>query len=276
MPRFSVASRSLSGSLRDKLSAAALAGFHGIELWKDDLTEFPGGARGVRTLCQDLGLETPVLQLLRDVECQPDGRKAKVFAEASELFDLMQEASIRTLLVCSTFRDDSIDDPERAAAELAELAILAKPRGLELAFEGLSFGRWTNTTGQAWHIVRRANQPNLRVSLDSAHFFIKDTPWPELDGIPAERIGFVQLADLASRDGDLITLNRTRRVFPGEGQLPLRDFVGHVTELGYAGFFSLEIFNDQLYRDAPGTLAARAMQSIQGLFEQQRLPAVPS
>lgn len=269
-PRFSVASRSLSSCpLQERLVAAADVGFHGVELWRDELLTFPGGARGARVLCDDLGIDVPVLQLLRDAECQSTGRRAEVLAEADELFDMMEEASIRTLLVCSTFRDDSVNDPERAAAELAEIAQVAQARGLELAYEALSFGRWTNTTAQAWHIVRRADHANLRVSLDSAHFFIKNTPWSVLDGIPAERIGFVQLADLKSlnRDCELITLNRTRRVFPGEGTLPLREFVGHLAGLGYAGYFSLEIFNDELGRYTAPELAERAMHSIRHLFE---------
>jgi len=61
-----IASVSLSGTLREKIEAAASAGFSGIEVFENDLLTFDGTAQDVSRLVRDLGMEIVVLQPFRD------------------------------------------------------------------------------------------------------------------------------------------------------------------------------------------------------------------
>ena len=52
----SIATVSLSGTLPEKLEAAAAAGFDGVELFENDLLYHSGSPQDIRRLCEDLAL----------------------------------------------------------------------------------------------------------------------------------------------------------------------------------------------------------------------------
>ena len=126
MLRWSIATVCMGGALEDKFSAAAKAGFRAIELFENDLTFFSGKPRDARLLAADLGLEIVALQPLRDFEAMPDPARTKNFERAQRKLELMDELGARLLCLCSNVSPEAIDDSGRAAADLAELADLAR------------------------------------------------------------------------------------------------------------------------------------------------------
>ncbi|MGG2305229.1 xylose isomerase, partial [Salmonella enterica] len=54
--RRSIATVSLSGTLEEKLEAAAVARFDAVEIFENDLLFFDGTPRDVRRMAADLGL----------------------------------------------------------------------------------------------------------------------------------------------------------------------------------------------------------------------------
>ena len=74
-----IATVCMPGSLADKLSAAAAAGFQGIEIFENDLTYFDGRPEDVRALAGSLGLEIIALQPFRDFEGLPEPLRGKAF-----------------------------------------------------------------------------------------------------------------------------------------------------------------------------------------------------
>ena len=74
--RTAIATVCLSGTLEDKLAAAASAGFDGVELFEPDLVASPLSPGEVRVRCADLGLTIELYQPFRD----PDSTDADRFA----------------------------------------------------------------------------------------------------------------------------------------------------------------------------------------------------
>src|SRR5690606_1539870 len=83
-------------------------------------------------------------------------------------------------------------------------------------------------------------------------------------------IFIVQLADAPRIDMDLLYWSRHFRSMPGEGDLPVTDFMRAVAATGYAGPISLEIFNDQFRAGSPRTIAADGHRSLVYLMDQVR------
>ena len=73
------------------------------------------------------------------------------------------------MLVCSNTSANAIDDEERAAAQLYELAERAAKRNLRIGYEALAWGKVVNRYARAWSIVERAGHPHLGLILDSFH-----------------------------------------------------------------------------------------------------------
>jgi len=61
----SIATVSLGGSLQQKLSAVASAGFAGVEIFEADLLSFGGNAKELRDIIGGLGLKIVAFRLLR-------------------------------------------------------------------------------------------------------------------------------------------------------------------------------------------------------------------
>ena len=66
-----IATVSISGDFREKLSAIAAAGFDGIEIFENDFLAFDGSPADVGRMVRDHGLELCLFQPFRDFEALP-------------------------------------------------------------------------------------------------------------------------------------------------------------------------------------------------------------
>ncbi len=252
----SIATVSLSGSLAEKLEAAAVIGFDGVEIFENDLLTFDGSPADVRRIAEDLGLAITIFQPFRDFEAMPEPQRRRNLDRAERKFDVMQALGTDLVLVCSSIHPATLDDPARAAADLAEMAERAGARGLRVGYEALAWGRHTSRWRQAWDIVQRAGHPALGLIVDSFHTLCLDDDFAGLADLPGERIFFVQLADGPRLSMDPLSWSRHFRNLPGQGQLDVAGFLRATLASGYQGPLSLEIFNDD-FRAAPARLTAR-------------------
>ncbi|NVM92491.1 4-hydroxyphenylpyruvate dioxygenase [Variovorax sp. SG517] len=275
----SIATVSLSGTLRQKLEAVADAGFDGIELFEADFINFKGTAAELGRIAGDLGLSIDLYQPFRDFEGMPEAQFRRSLERAERKFDLMQAMGAPTMLCCSNTSPLSVNDPALAAAQLHELAERAARRNLRVGFEALAWGRHTSLYGQAWEIVKQANHSHLGLILDSFHTLsLKDDP-AGIAAIPGDKIFFLQMADAPLLSMDVIQWARHHRSFPGQGDFDVIGFFEQVLRAGYTGPLSLEIFND-IFRETPNRrTAVDAMRSLLYLESEarQRLakPAAP-
>lgn len=266
--RRSIATVSLSGTLRRKLEAIAAAGFDGVELFEPDLIGFRDTPEALRRLCDDLGLAIELYQPLRDIEGLPDAAMPRAFERAERKFDLMQRLGVPLVLVCSNVSALALPEPERAAEHLHELARRAAARGLRVGYEALSWGRHVRRWREAWARVALADHPALGLVLDSFHTLALDDPYDGIAALPGERIFFVQMADAPRLRLDVIDWARHHRSFPGQGQLDVVSFFGQAWRAGYRGPLSLEVFND-VFRETPNRrIAVDAMRSLLWLESQ--------
>ncbi|MFL5289423.1 MAG: bifunctional sugar phosphate isomerase/epimerase/4-hydroxyphenylpyruvate dioxygenase family protein [Rhodopila sp.] len=274
----SIATVSLSGMLAEKLEAIAAVGFDGVEIFENDLLTFDGSPKDVRYLAESLGLTITCFQPFRDFEAMPEPQRARNLDRAERKFDVMQELGTELLLVCSNIAPAAIDDDQRAAADLAEMAERAHRRGLRVGFEALAWGRHINTWRHAWQVIAAANHPALGLIVDSFHTLALDDDLSALAIVPPEKIFFAQLADAPKLSMDVLSWSRHFRNFPGQGQLPVASFVRDLVAAGYRGPLSLEIFNDE-FRAAPARLMARdglrSLLFVEAEAGATALPEVP-
>ncbi len=274
----SIATVSLSGTLDEKLRAIAQAGFDGVEIFENDFLSFNGGPREVGRMIRDFGLKLYAFQPFRDFEGMPEPQRARAFTRAERKFDLMQELGTDLMLICSNVSALSLGGIDRAAADLRELGERAAARGLKVGYEALAWGRHVSDYRDAWEIVRRAGHPAIGLILDSFHALARKLPADAIQSIPADKIFMVQLADAPQLDLDVLTWSRHFRNFPGQGGLPVLDFMRSVNATGYSGVLSLEIFNDQFRAGSAKRTAIDGRRSLTLLADQlgsyaQGLPA---
>jgi 4-hydroxyphenylpyruvate dioxygenase len=264
-----LATVTISGSLQEKLRAAAKAGFDGVEIFENDLTQFDGTPADVRQMAEDLGLEIIALQPFRDFEAMPEPWRSQNFYRARRKFELMHELGTQRLLICSNVSPHALDDRERAAADLHALAEIARQEGFMIGYEALAWGRHVADYAVAWDIVRRGDHPNLGIILDSFHMFARGNTLDVLrDEIPVDKIALVQVADAPRLQMEVLHYSRHFRCFPGQGDLPVVEFVQCLKDKGFDDYLSHEIFNDEFRSSSPLEKAVDGMRSLIWLDEQ--------
>lgn len=269
-----IATVCLSGSLSDKLEAAAAAGFAGVEIFENDLTYFDGRPEDVRDLAASLALELIALQPFRDFEGLPEPLRARAFERAKRKFELMNRLGTPLLLVCSSVSPEAVNDLERISADLHELGDLARASGVTIGFEALCWGRHISDYRKAWEAVRLANHERVGLILDSFHLLAKGLPVEGIDGIPPGRIVLVQTADAPGIAMDLLFLSRHYRCFPGQGDLRPEAMMRRLAAIGYQGWVSHEVFSDDFRAASTRRIATDGMRSFLWLDEQVQGPSV--
>ena len=272
-PRTAVATVCLSGTLDDKLAAAAAAGFDGVEIFEPDFVASPSSAAEVRRRCADLGLTIDLYQPFRDFDSVDPQRLAANLRRAEHKFAVMEALGTDLILVCSSVSPDAVDDDGRIAEQLHTLAERAAAHGMRVSYEALAWGRHVNTYDRSWEIVRRADHPALGLCVDSFHILSRGSDPAGIRDIPGEKLFFLQLADAPHMDMNVLQWSRHHRLFPGQGTFDLPAFLGHVLAAGYGGPLSLEVFNDVFRQADPRRAAVDALRSLLALAEAVRDPA---
>ena len=264
----SIATVCVSGTLVEKLEAIAAAGFPAVEIFENDLIAFPGSPADVRRLCADLGLAIVTCQPFRDFEGMPQARRQRTFDRAERKFDLLEELGCDLLFVCSSVSPEAESGIDRLAADFVELGERAARRGLRVGYEALAWGRHVWDYRDAWEIVRRANQPNVRVVLDSFHILARGLELTSIGRIPRDRIAMVQMADAPLLQLDPLSWSRHWRCLPGQGDLNLSGFMDALAATGYEGVLSLEIFNDRFRAGSARSVALDGHRSLIWLLDE--------
>ena len=272
---------SLAGTLGAKLQAVRDAGFSQIMLNARDLTSHAEGIEAAIQLVRHSGLRVTGLQVLRDFEGLSGHLHEYKMDIAKSMLEMSHAVGAKLLLVCSSTSVHASEDPQRLANDLRKLALLAVPKGIRIAYEGLSWGRTVNEFTMAWDVVSRADAPNLGIGIDSFHAFATKTSLDELDMLDPEKIFLVQLADFMWQDirsvEERINTARHFRVFPGEGvhSQQLAELVMRLAALGYRGDYSFEVFNDDYLQIPLPVVAQRARRSAEWLGEEVLRRSVP-
>ena len=272
---------SLAGTLPQKLAAIEGAGFSQVMLMARDLVGHAEGIDDAVRVVKASGLRVTGFQVLRDFEGLSGHLHDYKIDVAKSMLEMCRAVGATVLLVCSSTSTHASGDPDALARDLRKLAMLALPLGINVAYEGLSWGRHINEFTQAWDIVCRADAPNLGIGIDSFHAFATKTALVDLDVLDPDKIFLVQLADFMWNEipsvEERIATARHFRVFPGEGvhSEALAELVMRLDRLGYRGDYSFEVFNDDYQQMPLPVVAERARRSAVWLGEDVLHRSVP-
>ena len=263
-----IATICVNGTLRTKLRAIADAGFEHVEIFESDLLACPESVAVVGAMLRDQGLACAAFQPFRDFEGMPPRLRARVFDRAERKFDVMQELGADLVLVSSNVSPESLGERDRIVEDFRELGDRAAARGLRVGFEALAWGRHIQDHRQAWEIVREVNHPAVGLVLDSFSSLARKEPIDSLRSIDPAKLFHVQIADAPSLSMDPLSWSRHFRCMPGQGDLPLVEYVTALRDIGYRGVLSLEIFNDRFLAGSAADVAVDGMRSLTYLLER--------
>jgi len=157
------------------------------------------------------------------------------------------------------------DDYKRGVDNLREAAEIAKPFGVSLMLEFARTSRFAACLSTALKLVRDANHPNVRVMIDTYHFWGGTSKFEDLELLRDGELHHLHFEDMPA-DPLRELLGQPNRQFPGEGIAPLRRIVEVLKRKGYAGPASLEMFSPTIQAMDPYQVAMKARATIEPLL----------
>lgn len=273
------AGTSLAVPFLDRLSPAKSAGFSGVSITLGDYDALCAAGHGhgaIRSRIADAGLVLSEFEALTNWQpvagaaVGPWAAMAPFLARATPevLCPVAAELGAEAVL-CVEMLPTGLDIAARAEA-FARTCDIAAIYGLRVVLEFLpTSGIVDLATARA--IVEGAGRANGGLMFDSWHFHRSGGKVADLAALPGHLIGAIQLCDgpLAA-EADLAQAMMHERLLPGDGEMPLADWLAAIRATGCTVPVAVEVFNDALAALPMDRIAARAAQSVRRLVPPLR------
>ena len=255
-------------SLIDDVINAKKAGFEALEVWRNKLTQAEKeGLESLISLSKQTSMvfcSVNALQNATSIEKLSD-----TVDECRYLCSIAQKLGAEVLTVCPHFLEAPASEKqliEESAIALRKLAKEARQYGIKIALEFLYFERASvRTIGFAREVVEKTAVSNIGIVVDSCHLYLGGSTAEELRDTPKEMIHIVHIDDIPQLSTEL---KDTDRVIPGQGILPLSDFVKDLEHVGYDGYISLELFNEDFSQTSVDDFMNEVYQSVRKLLSE--------
>lgn len=135
------------------------------------------------------------------------------------------------------------------------------PLGISLAVEFLPTIEIDSITATR-QLLDTVDHPQLRVMIDSWHFFAGPDEWTALDELPEDQLGFVQFSDAEpAASGDLRHEYLHRRALPGGGTHDVKGFAERVLRRWPDVVVSVEVLSSAWRARPVGEFAEATLRS---------------
>ena len=149
------------------------------------------------------------------------------------------------------------------AHQVARLADMAKPKGVSMALE-MNWCSLCRSVVTAAEVIELVDRENVGLVFDTAHFACSQSRLADLDRVQGKIIAG-HLNDMRNCPPEVRNVNNDR-IIPGDGVLPLIDWLERVEECGYNGWHAVEIFSADLWAESPLTIARKVMEGCKKLW----------
>ncbi|KAH6646018.1 3-dehydroshikimate dehydratase [Truncatella angustata] len=317
-----------SHTLPIKLKAIADAGFDAVELSMPDIQAYGKFLYGqeidekdydtlvkvgkeIKKQVDEHGLKILMLQPFANFEGWPKGSEERkdAFDRAKGWVRIMEAVGTDMLQVGSSDAPGISSSFDELAGDLAELADLLAEKGFRIAYENWCWATHAPSWKDVWHIVKKADKPNLGLCLDT--FQSAGGEWGDpttrsghLEGvgksqldqnwgkslaelavtIPADKIYLLQISDAYKVDPPIEAKTNEEGLRPrgqwshdyrplpyAGGYLPIVEFLKAVLSTGFRGWLSIEVFDEKGQKNYPdmGVYADKAMDALNKMLSSK-------
>ena len=253
---------------RSMMEGWARAGIRAVEPDLPNVRRFAEqeSPAAARRLLDDLGLRAVSSSNQLFLE-EPGELRARRLEDLRWKVELAEVIGADRLVVPSAAQGQytSPDIYSEVIDNLREAAEIARPHNVTLMVEFTRTSTLINNLRTALMVVRRAGHPNLRVMLDTFHFWSGLSKFEDLEYLEDGELYHLHFEDTPMDPPlELFGGGQQNRAFPGEGIAPLGRIVEVLKRKGYNGPASLELFH--LSGEDPYEMAVRARETIEPLI----------
>jgi sugar phosphate isomerase/epimerase len=161
------------------------------------------------------------------------------------------------------------DDYKGAPDCIRDAGDVAKQHGLTAMIEFARNSAYLATLTSSLKVIREAAHPNVRPMLDCYHFWSGLSKFEDLDLLHNGELLHVHYQDVPDIPREL--LDNTTRIIPGDGVSPLVRILQKLSQKGYAGSLSVELFLPEFTQGDPYEVARRIREKAEGVMHQAKV-----
>jgi sugar phosphate isomerase/epimerase len=245
---------------KDRVEAAAKAGFKGVGIWHADLDHIleSRSLAEMKRILDDNGITHVELEFLCDWFLEGD-RKKQSDIQKRKLLSAAAALEARHVKV-GDFYHENYSMP-RLMEAFAALCSDAAESGAKIGFELMPFAM-IDSLKDSLTMIEGAGAANGGIIFDLWHLVKLGIPYDEVQRTPLKWIVGVELNDgtfTAPWSLHEDTVNHRR--FCGEGEFDVKGFVECIRKAGYAGPWGIEVLSEELRRLPLQEATAHAFQT---------------
>jgi len=257
---------------RKSLEGWARAGIKDVEITNVLLDEFlkTDDLAAARRVITDLGLNlvhaaTGVTEIW---ESNPN--RAAALDNLKKRCEMYANMGLnRVYAATATGKKVTEDDYKVGADNMHDAGEVAKQFHMSLRIEFLRTSTFISTLPTILKMTRAASHPNIATMPDCYHFWSGLNKFEDLDMIRPGEIGHVHFQDVPDMPRELLDLST--RIIPGDGISPLTQILGKLSEKGYSGPLSVELFLPKFQQGDPYEVAREVRQKSEAVMRQARV-----
>lgn len=252
-------------SVPEQIQVCADAGYDAIEPWIGDLRGYiaaEGTASDLRKMLEYAGLEVPSAIGFAKWIVDDEAERAAGLEEAKRDMELL--ASIGGTRIAAPpigAHQSAGPDLPVIAQRYRKLLEVGAELGVVPQLELWGFSKTLSRLGELAYVAAEAGHPDACVLPDVYHIYKGGSRFEGLGMIEASAMKVFHVNDYPA-EPSRENINDRDRVFPGDGVAPLADIYRLLSDHGFAGTLSLELFNESYWKRPAAEVAVEGLEKM--------------
>lgn len=243
---------------------AAAAGFDSVGIWADSFESQPDplkAAAEVACVCNQEGITVSEMCYVAGWMWNSGDALRESLDQCKSRAELAAAAGCPLVIACAA---GGVGDLDAAAEDYRVLCDIGAAAGVSFALEYIGMFEQVKDLATGLDIVRRAGHPNGKLLIDTFHSYRGGTCVEDFSLPQGAEAGLVHINDVPA--GDIMQMNDSHRVMPGDGVLPLTESLRRLGEGGFDGAVSVEVFSEAWWSKPLAETAAYACKALKSVM----------
>jgi len=252
---------------------ASQSGYDAIELHTDKLDRYlKAGFSGkdLKKILESNKMKANCIDIIGDVETQNSEKWSKVLQKAELLIDTASEIGCNTIQLNAFMELSNCnvkDNIKLTAKNIREICKIGKEKNIRFQYEGAA---WTpiHSIQDCNSLVEEVAMDNFGLVIDFWHFWASRGGTPDdIAKLNKDIIYGVHISDgYRVPEGEpWIDETLLRGALPGDGDIPVKDWIQAVKSTGYDGYYSGEILCHKLWEANLFEIAKDTLEKMKSL-----------
>jgi sugar phosphate isomerase/epimerase len=255
-------------TISEEVQIASEVGYDAIEPWIRELDDFVKAGGSLEKLGQEIrarNLVIPSAIAFFEWAVDDDDRRRKALDEAKRNLEMVRAiGGLRLAAPPVGLTNSAGVDLLRVAERYRALLELGERFGVVPEVELWGSSKTLHRLGEAALVAIESGHPRACILPDVYHLYKGGSTIQGLGLLDAGAIHVFHMNDYPA-DPPQATITDADRIYPGDGIAPLAELVRILRAIGFRGYFSLELFNREYWKQDARTVARTGLAKMRAI-----------